>query len=423
MASSTYPSYLRACDWPRTVIKTCAPVSLQGEQTCDAVIIGAGFTGISIARRLYDLNPNLNICIVEAETVGVGSSGRNSGFVLEHALGSVAAEKAAQIHKLYQDAHQDMMQFSGLDSLQKESHIFKAAATARGEKSLKGLASFLQKSGQAFEYLDASDLQQITGSSYYRSGLNMPHNRLVNPVDLITSLALQLPEAVSLYENSPVLSLEKFSNFWKVQTPDGSLKAPKVFLANNAFVKELGFKKAQSITIFTYAGITPVLNDNERAQTSSMGQWGLLPAHRLGTTFRTTDDGRLLVRGMYGYEKEGDAKNEDILLKSLEKRFPDMESARQLEKWWGGTTSLTANGAPIWGEIKAGLFCSSGCNGVGIVKGWLLGAALADQSFDKNKIPVSKLFGTPTWMPPEPFRKLGFLVASTIEKQMAGEER
>lgn len=423
MPSTSYPSYLRPCNWPVTTPPLQAKKRLTGDHGCDALVIGAGFTGIAIARKLSEINPLSRICILDAESVGEGSSGRNSGFILEHAFGIPDPEKTSRIYGLYQQAHADLMRFACPSASKPDTHIFKAAATSRGEKALVDLASYFRTSGQPHRPMSAHELKRITGSSYYQTGLSIPANRLVNPVNLVISAARNLPENTILYENSPVLNLEKTNSGWKAQTKHGSLQAPKVFLGNNAFAKNLGFGRSRSITIFTYAGITPVLDDEDRMQTSCSGQWGLLPAHRLGTTFRTTEDGRLLVRGMYGYEKESTKKTEQILTKSLQKRFPNLKSAQQLESWWGGTTSLTANGAPLWGELQSGLYCSSGCNGVGIVKGWLLGTALANQAYGQNSIDIPGLFGSPTWIPPEPFRRLGFLAASTYEKRLASDEK
>jgi hypothetical protein len=61
------------------------------------------------------------------------------------------------------------------------------------------------------------------------------------------------------------------------------------------------------------------------------------------------------------------------------------------------------------------LFVSAGCNGGGVVKGMLFGELLADLA-NKRKVPdVTGLFGSASWMPPEPFRALGFQLISAVE--------
>ena len=54
---------------------------LEGDHDVDVAIVGAGYTGLWTAYALTLREPALRIAVVEAETVGYGSSGRNGGFV------------------------------------------------------------------------------------------------------------------------------------------------------------------------------------------------------------------------------------------------------------------------------------------------------------------------------------------------------
>ena len=47
-------------------------------------MIGAGFTGLSCARRLAELNPSDKIILLEAREIGQNASGRNSGYAVAH---------------------------------------------------------------------------------------------------------------------------------------------------------------------------------------------------------------------------------------------------------------------------------------------------------------------------------------------------
>ncbi len=48
------------------------------------LIIGAGFTGLSCARRLAEINPNDQIILIDAREIGQNASGRNSGYAVAH---------------------------------------------------------------------------------------------------------------------------------------------------------------------------------------------------------------------------------------------------------------------------------------------------------------------------------------------------
>ncbi|ARM85761.1 NAD(P)/FAD-dependent oxidoreductase [Marinobacter salarius] len=417
-----YPDYQRACGWTEASDLYPTHPRLTDVQTCDAIIIGAGYTGIGIARQLATLLPDSDIRVLEAETVGAGSPGRNSGFVLEHAFTATNPEAAGMLYRQYHTTQQEMREAGYQGAYTPKPQIFKGAATDRGMKNLSALARYLEKSGQPFEWMSADRMRSLTGSRYYRAGLNLPGNSLVNPYTLISNLAQSLPPTIRLYEMSPAVRLSKTSSGWLVTTPEGALQAPMVFLANNAFAASLGVGNAYSVKIFTYAGVSPPLPADLFASIAPEGHWGLLPAHRLGSTLRTTDDGRLLIRGFYGYEHEGNDSTRSYLEQSLFSRFPELRNYG-LEKWWGGTTSLTANGAPLWGQLRKGLFASIGCNGVGILKGTLLGHQLANLAAGHPCMDVTGLMGKPGWMPPEPIRHIGFNMVSAVERRLAGDER
>jgi glycine/D-amino acid oxidase-like deaminating enzyme len=47
------------------------------------VIVGAGFAGLSAARRLRQLSPRARASVLEAGRVAEGAAGRNSGFMID----------------------------------------------------------------------------------------------------------------------------------------------------------------------------------------------------------------------------------------------------------------------------------------------------------------------------------------------------
>src|SRR5205823_10159891 len=55
---------------------------LEGEERADICVAGGGYTGLWTALRLKELDPSLDVALVEADVCGGGASGRNGGFVL-----------------------------------------------------------------------------------------------------------------------------------------------------------------------------------------------------------------------------------------------------------------------------------------------------------------------------------------------------
>ena len=68
--------------------------SLHADIRADWVVVGAGFAGLAAARRLAQNCPREQIVLLEAQQVGEGASGRNSGFAIDlpHNVGSSLEE-------------------------------------------------------------------------------------------------------------------------------------------------------------------------------------------------------------------------------------------------------------------------------------------------------------------------------------------
>ena len=60
-----------------------APVVLSEDKTADFVVVGAGFAGLSAARRLTQLHPGARIVVLDAGRIAEGAAGRNSGFMID----------------------------------------------------------------------------------------------------------------------------------------------------------------------------------------------------------------------------------------------------------------------------------------------------------------------------------------------------
>ncbi len=423
MAHSTYPEYQNASGWNALLPPREPRPALSADLVADVVVIGAGYTGVAAARRWAAARDNDRIVVLESGDIGEGNPGRNSGFLLEIMLANDADTSALRrMHRANQLVGDAMNRLRD-DVFDAEircdierSGTYRAAAGPVGKRALDRYREFLQQAGLPFERLSAAELQDRVGTSHYQAGLFSPQCYLVQPAALIRGLTDLCPSSVEIYERTPALGVRPAEGGWSIQTPAGSVTASTVFVANNAFAKQLGLGSSRVVAMYTYAGLTPPLPEWCPDAAGSDESWGILPTHRLGCTLRRTRDSRLLIRSQYDYEREADnAVVSDKLLQSLKQRYPDIPIDR-FDHVWGGATGFTLNGAPIWGQHKAGLYVSAGCNGGGVVKGTLFGEQLADLALGLDVQPVAELFGSARWMPPDPIRRLGFEIVSRIER-------
>lgn len=424
-----FPAYQNRCGWNSLLDAQTVATTLKEKYESDLVIVGAGYTGVAAARRYAELLPTANITLLDASRIGEGNPGRNSGFLLEVALANdVDTANMDRLRRCNALLGQTMQQLARdaasapRDCQLLRAGTYRAAAGEIGRAALRKYQAFLETAGLPVETLSREQLQERIGTRFYGSGLYSPHCYLVQPAALIRSLVEKLPTTVSVFEESPAIKIEAVGNGWRVTTPQGHVTAPTVFLANNAFCKYLGVGASRITAMYTYAALTAPLPDTDLAHCGKDPQWGLLPAHRLGSTLRKTLDGRLLVRSLYGYERES---NNELIAKKLRaallRRYPALTDVA-FESVWSGATGFTYNGAPLWGQVRRGLFVSAGCNGGGVVKGSLFGRLLAEHALEMETPDMAALFGNASWMPPEPLRALGFSIIAGIERHRARDE-
>ena len=433
MTKKTYPRYQSGSGWnallPARHVRAQAPA----ETHFGVVVIGAGVTGLAAARRVAELEPETSVLLMDASTIGEGSSGRNSGFLinLPHNTGMSghggAVEVARKQIKLYDKG------LAWLKSLVDEYQIecgwgpvgkYHAAATPDGARRLRKTLEHYQDWGVQYREFDQEALQADLGTRYYHYGYHSDNNVFVQPAALVRGLADTLPENVFLWENEAVLSLDR-GKPCRITTAHTTLIADRVIIANNGFASKLGLARDRVFTIYTYAALTPRLPAEELDKLGSQHQWGVIPANRLGTTLRRSADGRFMVRSAYSYESEQSmARVRAMLGEYYRHRYPDMHSY-DFEHVWGGVTALTRNGAVYFGRAAENVYVSIGCNGAGMLKGSVFGKLLGEMACGAESPELADALGfeRPSWLPPEPIRRLAVISAINYQKLLAGKER
>ena len=75
-----------SCGWLNQLEKRLNFKTLDKSLNCDYLIVGAGFTGLSTARTLAQIDKNKKIIIVDSQLAGEGASSRNSGYLVDTTL-------------------------------------------------------------------------------------------------------------------------------------------------------------------------------------------------------------------------------------------------------------------------------------------------------------------------------------------------
>ena len=69
--------------WAKILPKAAHHPTLEDERHVDFLIIGAGFAGLTAARRISELEPTATVAVVDAFRLAEGPAGRNSGFMID----------------------------------------------------------------------------------------------------------------------------------------------------------------------------------------------------------------------------------------------------------------------------------------------------------------------------------------------------
>lgn len=418
--------------------------NLQVNQSADFAIVGAGFAGLSAARRLRQLNPDSAVAVLEARNIADGPAGRNSGFMIDipHHLGSrdysgmaeADRKQVALNREAIAFAADAVKEYSMPDEAFTQSGKINAAATRAGIRRNLGFAAHLDLLGEPYELLDEKAMHRISGSRYYLGGLRTPGAAMIQPALYVRELAHGVSRNnVELFENSPIVKFERVGGRWNLATPEGSLSATKVIIAVNGHVESFGYFRKRLMHIYLYASMTRQLDENEIGALGGMRRWGFTPANPLGTTVRRTSGiggDRIVVRNRFTWAPKrtvSASKPESMAAvhdRSFRSRFPNLADV-EMEYRWGGLLCMSRNSAPAFGELEPNLYSACCQNGLGIAYGTLSGKLAAELASEQVSPSVEIMLGQPRprRMPPEPLSSIGANVIMGWGEIKAGKER
>jgi len=426
--ASRLPVHLGPAAWNSLLGLQPAARVLEGARTADFVVIGAGFAGLSAARRLTQLQAGARIAVLDAGRLAEGAAGRNSGFMIDlpHDLSSEDYAGGGDDRMLIGLNRQaiafarEAVEEYGIapdffDPAGKVNGATNAAAQAHNESYARHLASL----GEASEMLDPTQMHELTGSRHYRSGLYTPGAVMLQPAGYIRGLGAGLPmRGVDIFENSAVTGFERRGGGWRVKTRSGTIDTERVILTVNGHLESFGIERGRLVQLFLFAVMTQELDSSALSKLGGQPRWGITPSDPMGTTVRRIDTGqggnRIVTRTCATLRsntvpRSGDLKRAArVMQRKFDERFPEL-AGMPMEHVWAGHLCLTLNGVAVMREIERGVF--SGCvqNGLGTTRGTLTGIGAAELACGVES-DITRYFAAearPRPLPPRPFREVG----------------
>ena len=418
------------------------PVPIETDRTADVVIIGGGFAGLSAARRLLQIDPTLDVVLLEAGQLAESSAGRNSGFMIDlpHELTSDDYAGAGDDQALI-DLNRQAIAF-GREAVAEygikpdyfdECGKVNGAASAAGDHHNKSYAKHLAGLGEPCELLDGQGMRDFTGSPHYTSGLYTPGTVILQPAGYIRGLGRGLGGKIALHENSAVRGFQRVGSDWIVETANAKTTTPKIILANNGHMESFGYKTGRLMHVMLFASMSPELTGDQLRLLGGASRWGVTPSDPMGTTMRRIDTGqggnRIITRTCAMFRPNMEASDRSIRRaagvqqRKFDQRFPQLAGLKA-QYSWAGHLCLSQNGVSVLRELDAGVFSACVQNGLGTARGTMTGIGAAESAMDVES-DITHHFSAedePTKLPPEPFSTIGANAYLRWKEMRAGAE-
>ena len=425
------------CSWINNLKKRKNIRTLSKNIESEWLIVGAGYTGLSVARKLAEIYPNTSITLIDAQLAGEGASSRNSGYLIDTTLNDGFTstrnfedyKKKTDMYKLGIETVKKFISKYQVDCDLNECGKYYASSKFTDQKKLERFSKFLSKLNYENKLLFNDDLKKKLGTNFYKIGLYTKGGILLNPGKLARAMVNALPDNVNLLENSLLLNWKINNRKIICEFQKGSIKSKKIIFATNSFLKSLGVKKNYNFPLTLTASMTRPLTFKEYLDIGSPKEWGVLPVRPMGATVRLTKDKRILIRNTvellnpFMMTKEELNKRSTIHRIGIKKRFPQLPDD-VIESTWSGVVSRTRNSSQIFEKLDENVFVAGCYNGSGIGLGTLFGEQIAIKASNQisEEIRVIEKQKLPSKLPSQFFLNLGVKSRLLYERFRAKSE-
>jgi sarcosine oxidase len=219
-------------------------------------------------------------------------------------------------------------------------------------------------------------VQLLGTESYLRASLDGRGGN-IQPLSYVRGLCrAALAAGASVHGDSPVLSLRKAVDAWKLETANGTVSADQVLICTNGYTDSLwpGLS-ATVVPVPSFVAATEPL-DKARLGAILPGRHAVSETRRVQVYYRIDAGGRFVIGGRGHWFN--DAEMGDIRHVHAEacRLFPALAEV----KWqfhWGGYTAMTLSHTPKLMKLAPGLHAGMGYNGRGIAMATMMGKQMA----------------------------------------------
>jgi glycine/D-amino acid oxidase-like deaminating enzyme len=350
--------------------------------SADVVVIGAGVTGSTAARRMAAAG--LEVVLVDAGPAGGGASTVNGGMLVYGLKVGTRTLIKRHGYRLARELWQ-----ASLDSVDLveaicreegiEAQFDRAGAAALGyvRRDLQRFSDdsdwMESKLGFPTTVLGPEEIHRAVGSRRFVAAMVDGFSAGIHPARFAFGLVASAARAgATVAEDTEVTGLARSAGAIDVATPRGTVRAGRVLLATNGYTGPLVPAVRRGVVpIGSYIVTTEPLR-RDVAERLIPGRRLLWTSRRFLNYFRLTADDRLLMGGRQNLSPDLDlAESGRLLRRTIVDFFPELEGAAVTHSWTG-RLGATFDLLPHIGEVD-GVWYALGYGGHGVALGTYLG--------------------------------------------------
>ncbi len=391
--SSMLPNTLCENLWAEGIHPIHQPALTQPLE-CDFLVIGGGLAGLSTALHLKKMQPDAQVALLDANTIGQGSSGLNSGMcgirmgpAIEKHVKPLGQTMTADIYRYMKSAVKYaalLIDEHGIQCDLQGSTQWQVALTDKDAQSLVHRAKVYESLGFDVPLFGQQDVRKVLpDSSRIRNAIEFPAY-LLNPYKLCLGLMqAALHMGVCLYENTKV-EAHKRGRAIEFSANGYRLSYQKAILAVDGGIAQLSEHTASVFPIAVFAAVTRPLTRDERQRIGWLKEQGMYDIRPIFNFLRLTPEGRILIGGEYRYAHLGQINGQqrqeclNQVQQQLANFFPSLQHI-EFEYQWHGVVGCTLDKWPVIGPLNNSSTCwhLGATNGCGLAISLISGREVA----------------------------------------------
>jgi len=378
--------------WRSAAVEQIAFPPLTDNITVDLVVIGGGFTGLNAAR--VAAREGLRVCLIEAETIGHGGSGRNVGLVnaglwlppdqIKETLGDTRGERLINDLGVGPDRVFDLIKSYEIQCDARRNGTLHLAHSSQAISDLRAREEQWKNRGVPVTLLDAQTTARHVGSDMYHGALFDARAGVIQPLDYARGLARAAAnKGVQIHEKTAAVRIE-WDDIWQVTTGDGHVHASKLLIATNAYNKLTSATRVYETSIVSYFQCVSQKIAQRDFDTILSDHHGCWDTALIMSSFRKTRDNRLVfgamgeTSGTLGrYIHDGWAQ------RAIQRIFPNLRI--ELSQSWSGRIAMTKKKIPDIMRLGKDGYAIFGYSGRGIAPGTVLGEQFGKYSATEDE--------------------------------------